>query len=237
MTTKLYWIDQYLTEFSAVVVAANGNELVLDQTAFYPGGGGQPSDSGTITVGGTEFAVVGVRAAADTITHALGTAAALEPGSQAECRIDWDKRYRYMRYHTALHIIDGIVEKRHKGRVTGGQIYYDRARMDFDMPSMDKELSSTIIEEANLVVSEGHQVVAAMLERDEALAKDDLVRTETGRELISGLEKVRVINIVGFDMQSDGGTHVSNTKEVGTIRLSRFDNKGAHNKRVEITVP
>ena len=236
MTKKLYWTDQYMKEFSAKVERANGNEVVLDQTAFYPGGGGQPNDVGTIEINGATASVTALRSDGSDIIHILDKTLPAKPGDDVTGRINWDVRYAHMRYHTTLHIIDNIAERRHNGKPTGNQIYPDRARVDFDMPNLTKELAATIIGEANDVVGQSIEVRARELSREEALRVPDLVRTEPGRELVNKLDRVRVVEIVGFDTQSDGGTHVANTKEIGRISLSKFDNKGAHHKRIEITL-
>jgi misacylated tRNA(Ala) deacylase len=166
----------------------------------------------------------------------LDAAEGITAGSEASCRIDWDRRYAHMRYHTALHIVDGIVHKSYKGKITGGQIYSDRSRMDFDVPGMDRALAEQIIERSQQVADEGRNVVQKFLSKDEALAIPELARTVPGASLLSGLEEIRVIDIEGFDMQLDGGTHVANTREVGKIQLSKYENNGQHNKRVSIVL-
>ncbi len=241
MTEKLYWGDSYLKEFSATVIGTRMLQdgrvaVLLDKTAFYPTSGGQPSDTGTMSYDGRTVSIVDVFKESNDVFHTVDSAEGMKVGDAVECKIDWERRYGHMRHHTALHIIDGVVQKRHSGRITGSQIYADRARMDFDIAGMNREMMQEIIEEAQRVVDEDHSVAVKFLTKDEAMAIPDLSRTGPGNELLAGLEKVRVVDIVGFDMQLDGGTHVASTKEVGKIVLKEYKNNGAHNKRVYITL-
>ncbi len=235
MTERLYWQDPYMKEFEAEVEDINENGVVLNRTAFYPTGGGQPNDTGTIECNGTVYNVVDVSKNGDIIMHKLDKTEGISKGNKIIGRINWERRYAHMKYHTALHIIDGVVYKKYKGGITGGQIYADRARMDFDM-AIDKETVEKIISEAQKVVDENHDVVAKVLSKEEAMNIEGLSRTDPGTELLAKLDSIRVIDIVGFDMQLDGGTHVSKTKEVGKIMLAKYENKGSHNKRITITL-
>lgn len=236
MTEKLYWKDMYAKEFEAKVVSSKGNELILDRTLFYPTGGGQPNDTGKIIYNGAEYNVIDVRQDGD-IVHVLDKEINAKEGDTLKGIIDWERRYKLMRYHTAIHLLDAVIEKNYSaGMLTGGQIYEDRARIDIDMPDLNREKAEQILEEANKVASEGHDVIARFIPKEEALKIERLARTETGKELIKNLDEVRVVEIKDLDMQADGGTHVKNTKEIGTIKLSKFENKGKHNKRVEIVL-
>lgn len=236
MTEKLYWKDMYAKEFEAKVVSSKGNELILDRTLFYPTGGGQPNDTGKIIYNGAEYNVIDVRQDGD-IVHVLDKEINAKEGDTLKGIIDWERRYKLMRYHTAIHLLDAVIEKNYgAGMLTGGQIYEDRARIDIDMPDLNREKAEQILEEANKVASEGHDVIARFIPKEEALKIERLARTETGKELIKNLDEVRVVEIKDLDMQADGGTHVKNTKEIGTIKLSKFENKGKHNKRVEIVL-
>jgi len=236
-TEKLYLENPYLKEIDANIVSSNGNRLVLDKTIFYPGGGGQPFDTGVLRIQGQELKVVGIEKNGDEIVHVLESEPVQKSGS-VHCLIDWDKRYIYMRYHTALHVIDGVIAKNYKSDImaTSGQIYADRARLGFDMPELNKELAEKIVEEADKVAKEGHKVTAREITREEALKIENLARTEPGKRLIESLEKVRIVEIEGVDIQADGGTHVSNTKEIGTISLLKFENKGSHDKNLVIKI-
>ncbi len=235
MTEKLYWNDSYMKEFDAEVVSAEGSEVVLDKTAFYPTGGGQPNDTGILEINGKQYSIVDVKKDGDKIIHVASESVAASAGDKVKGKIDWQRRYMLMRYHTAIHLIDAVVEKYYKsGMLTGGQIYVDRARVDFDMQDLNREKAEEIIGKANEVAKEGHDVVSREISASEASKVPRLARTEPGNELLQNLEKVRVVEIVGLDAQADGGTHVRNTKEIGTITLSNYENKGKHSKRVEI---
>ncbi|MEM3405255.1 MAG: alanyl-tRNA editing protein [Candidatus Micrarchaeaceae archaeon] len=235
MTEKLYWKDQYMREFESKVTKVEGNKLYLEGTAFYPTGGGQPADTGRIIINGKEYRIADVANEGGEIAHISDTVFDVEAGAIAKGIIDWDRRYMHMRLHTAIHLLDAIVEKFYgSGMITGGQIFDDRARIDIDMPDLNKEKAAEIIARANSIAAEGHKVIAREIGKDEALGIERLARTEPGRELIKSLDKVRIVEIEGLDMQADGGTHVRNTSEIGTILLSNYENKGRHSKRVEI---
>ncbi len=234
MTRKLYWEDAYIKEFDAGVVGVDERGIVLDQTAFYPTGGGQLNDTGKIAIDDNEYRVVDVKKEGDIIYHITDTKIVCESGAKAGGRIDWDRRYLLMRYHTFLHVMDAIVHRKHSGKITGGIIYPDRSHMDFDMPELNRELALRIIDETNAVAAEGHTVSSRFLTNWEAMQIPELARTAPGSELVKSLDKIRVVDISGLDFQADGGTHVANTKEIGTMQLSDFKNKGAHRKRLEI---
>ncbi len=236
MTEKIYLVDSYAKEADAVVVAVTGNEVELDRTVFYPTGGGQPSDTGTLLFGSSSAAVTDVRKDGERVIHTVDSASGLSEGMAVHCSIDWNRRYMHMRLHTALHIIDGVVEKKYSGRITGGQIYDDRARMDFDVPGLDKQKAQEIIDDSQKVVDEDHAVSAKSMTKEEAAKVEGIARTAPGEELLEKLDTVRIIDIEGFDFQLDGGTHVAHTKEVGAIRIIKYENKGAHNKRIEIAL-
>lgn len=236
MARKLYWEDAYLKEFDALVKKVDGDKIVMDQTAFYPTSGGQLNDMGRIISAGREYNVVDVKEEDGEVVHSADRPIEIPIGSQVHARVDWERRYSLMRYHTALHVVCAIVEKKHNGVWKGGMIYTDKAHMDFDLPALNRELALQIVEEANAIVREGRRVNSKFITREEALANPSLAKTEPGRELIKRLEKVRVVEIENFDIQMDGGTHVLDTKEIGSIALSNFDNKGSHRKRIEITI-
>ncbi len=236
MTDKLYLNAMYLKGFDAKITKMEGNNVVLDKTAFYPAGGGQPSDTGRLKVNGKEFRVADVKKSGDDILHVMESVEGLSAGDLVDGAIDWEKRYAYMKYHTTIHIIDGIVTRMYagKGFSTGSQIYQDRARVDFDMAELTRELAQKIIDDSNAVARQGRKIIVREVGRDEALNMPNLVRTEPGRELIKKLDVVRIVEIEGLDMQMDGGLHVENSKEIGRIVLSDFSNKGSHHKRVEV---
>ena len=237
MTEKIYLHDAYAKDFEAKVTKVEGASVVLDKTAFYPTGGGQPGDTGFLEINGNRFNVIDVRKAGEEVIHVLDKTQGIEVGAETKGHIDWEKRYAHMRLHTAIHLLDGIIEKYfNAGMLTGGQIYDDRARIDIDMQDLTREKAEEIIKKANEISAEGHEIIVKEISRDEALSIPRLSRTAPGRELISKLDVVRVVEIVGVDEQADGGTHVRNTKEIGRIVLGKYENKGKHNKRVEITL-
>ncbi len=236
MTEKLYLKDMKMKEFDATVVKLDGNSVYLDRTAFYPTGGGQPNDIGKLVFGNGELQIVDVKKDGDDVVHTVQDANGLKEGDSVHGIIDWDTRYAYMKYHTALHLVDAVTIKSFSsnGIMTGGQIYKDRARMDFDMPTLNKELGQQIIDKANEEILNGRRVLVKEISRDEALKIPDLARTAPGRELINRLERVRIVEIEGLDSQADGGLHVDNIKELGKIVLNGYKNNGAHSKRIEI---
>lgn len=235
MTEKLYWKDMNLREFDAKVQEVGPDTLVLDRTAFYATGGGQPNDTGTISYGDRTYKVTDVKKSGDEVIHKMDTTEGLSPGIMVHGVVDWDRRYAHMRYHSAVHVLDGIITKRHgdEGLLTGGQIYQDRARVDLDMQNFSKEFVEQVIQECNSFIQEGHRIYQKEISGEEAKQMKNLARTAPGRELLSSLETVRLIVIEDLDEQADGGTHISNTREIGKLVLNRIESKGKRNKRVE----
>lgn len=238
MTEKIYLKDSYIKELESSVVSSQDNGIILDKTIFYPTGGGQPCDTGVIisSIGGKEYKIIETKKQGNEVLHISQDPTNLSSGEKVICRIDWEKRYMHMKLHTMLHIIDGVVYKKYKGEITGGQIFDNSARMDFDIPGFTKEMLNSIISDAQQVIDEGHSVVPKELTREEAKKIEGIARTAPGAELLEKLDVVRIIDIEGFDFQLDGGTHVANTNELGKISLVKFENKGAHNKRVEFSL-
>ncbi len=233
MTERLYYTDMYGREFDAMVVNVIDNKIVLDRTLFYPTSGGQPNDTGILKCDGKEIEIVDVTHEGDEIMHICKSDPGIKKGDHVHGIIDWDNRYIHMRYHTAVHIIDGVVNNDYKnGMLTGGQIYNDHARVDFSFDMIDKELISEIIEKSQKIIDSGLRVFQREISSDEALKIPGLSRTEPGRRLIEQLDKVRIIEIENFDYQADGGTHVKNTSEVGKIEIIKVENKGKGHKRL-----
>ena len=234
-TEQLYSTDAYVREFDAVVadIAAEGG-LVLDRTAFYPTGGGQPHDLGALTWDGGSTTVVEVRKSGPHVVHKVeGHLPSV--GTRVHGAIDWERRYALMRHHTALHSMSGVIYQLYGATVTGGQMYPDHARMDFLLPDLSSERLQAIEQRTNELLVEGHPVSVRFLPRDEAFAIPDLIRTRVNL-LPEGIDTIRVVNIEGIDQQADGGTHVSNTREVGRVRIVGSENKGKGNKRLEIVL-
>jgi misacylated tRNA(Ala) deacylase len=235
-TELLYSTDAYLRTFDARVeeVTADSGLVVLDRTAFYPTGGGQPHDLGTLTWDGGSASVVEVRKEGLRVVHRVeGDSPAV--GAIVRGEIDWDRRYALMRHHTALHSMSGVIFQLYGATVTGGQMYPDRARMDFLLPDLSAERLAAIEERTNTLLTEGHPVSVRFLPRAKAFALPDLIRTRVNL-LPEGIDEIRVVNIEGIDQQADGGTHVANTREVGRVRIAGSENKGKGNKRLAIVL-
>lgn len=239
MTELLYQTDSYLKEFDATVTAvdAETHAVVLDQTAFYPGGGGQPNDTGQLTSsGGTEYPVTKVKKQGADVLHFLGGDDALpQIGENVHGQIDWDRRYLLMRTHTALHVLCGTVFRDYGALVTGGNMEPGKGRMDFEFERLQGELVGEIEAAVNKEAEAGHDVRVKILPREEAFQIPDLIRTKINL-LPEGITEVRTVEIVGLDLQADGGTHVKNTSEVGMIKVVDYKSKGAINKRIYIEV-
>lgn len=232
MTELLYLADSYLQEFDARVLETTDDAVVLDRTAFYPRGGGQPSDEGTLMVGGQTYRVREVTKEGGRVLHKIDGAPP-PVGSTVRGKIDWERRYALMRYHSALHVMVGVIYNQFGVLVTGGQMYPDRARMDFALEDLDKERVALIERESNRFIEEDRPIHIRILPREEAFRVPELIRTHINL-LPAGIEEVRVVEIEGLDKQADGGTHVRRTGEIGRLRVLRTENKGKINKRLEI---
>jgi misacylated tRNA(Ala) deacylase len=238
MTELLYQTDSYIKDFDAVVAAVLATEraVTLDRTAFYPGGGGQPCDFGTLTVDGVTYPVDKVKKQGDDILHFLGGDQPLPTeGSAAHGTLDWARRYELMRTHTALHILCGTVFRDYGALVTGGEMEPGKGRLDFEFETMHGELVREIEAAINKEAAQGREIRVQILPREEAFQIPDLIRTKINL-LPAGITHIRTVEIVGLDLQADGGTHVRNTSEVGTIRVADYKSKGAINKRIYIEI-
>ncbi|MBK7456703.1 MAG: alanyl-tRNA editing protein [Anaerolineales bacterium] len=238
MTTLLYQTNSYLKEFSAIITAvdAETRAVVLDQSAFYPGGGGQPCDFGTLEVASVMYPVEKVKKQGDDVLHFLGGTDSLPAvNSASHGTLDWVRRYQLMRTHTALHILCGTVFRDYGAKVTGGDMDPLKGRMDFEFENMRAELVNAIETATNLEVQQGRDMRVKILPRDEAFQIPDLIRTKINL-LPEGIMQVRTVEIVGLDLQADGGTHVMNTSEVGRIKVVDYKSKGAINKRIYIEI-
>jgi misacylated tRNA(Ala) deacylase len=234
MTELIYHSDAYLREFDGTVTAAEGNRVVLDRTALYARGGGQPSDFGVLRTGGEEWQVTDSKKQGAEIWHQLDRAAP-PVGAAVHGLVDWDRRYRLMRTHTALHILCGVIFRDLGVSVTGGDMEPLAARMDFELERMSADFAQMIEERINAEVDAARVVRAKILPREEAFQIPDLIRTKINL-LPPDIRQVRVVEIVGLDLQADGGTHVGNTKEVGRIRVVGHESKGKINKRLRIAI-
>lgn len=238
MTDKLYLNDSYLKETEAEVTVVDGNAVQFSRTVFYPTGGGQPADSGKVIHEGKEYIISDVRKNEEEVLHIVDGNFALKEGDKVILELDWNRRMAHMKYHTAIHVIDAAVHLMDNPEmiITGSQISDDHARVDFDFEKLDQDSAKEIIDRSNEILRKNARVNIKNITRDEALSIPGLARTEPGRRLIMSLDSVRVIEIEGVDQQADGGTHVSNTSEVGKIVLNRIKSKGRRNKRMEINL-
>lgn len=231
MTELLYLRDSYLREADAAVRSAGDNAVVLDRTMFYPGGGGQPADTGLLRWPEGEQRVTEMRRDGETVWHVLDGAPP-PSGAAVRAALDWDRRYAIMRHHSALHVLVGAVYRLFNARVTGGAIYPDRARMDFSLEDLNKDRVAEIERETNRVLAEDRPITVRFVTQEE-FARSDLVRL--ARDLVpKDLDRIRVVEIEGYDAQADGGTHVGRTGEVGALRIVKTENKGKANRRLEI---
>ncbi|MCK6540766.1 MAG: alanyl-tRNA editing protein [Anaerolineales bacterium] len=238
MTELLYQTDSYLREFDAVIAAAQEETraVILDKTAFYPGGGGQPCDLGALSVAGVTYPVEKVKKQGDDVLHFLGGDAPLPaPGSASRGTLDWARRYKLMRTHSALHVLCGTVFRDYGALVTGGDMEPLKGRMDFEFETMRGELVREIEAAVNREAAAGREIRVRILSREEAFQIPDLIRTKINL-LPEGITQVRTVEIVGLDLQADGGTHVRSTNEIGKIRVTDYKSKGAINKRIYIEV-
>ena len=229
MTESLFREDSYLRECDATVVSADGESVVLDRTVFYPMGGGQPGDTGTIAWDGMSVSVIDTRYGdGGAIRHLVEPGSALPPaGSAVRAAINWDRRYRHMRMHTALHLLGAVL----RYGVTGGNIGADRSRLDFDMEdTVDKDSVTAAVE---ALVDANHAVRCRWITDEELDTKPELVRTMSVQPP-RGAGKVRLLEIENVDLQPCGGTHLRSTAEVGRVTVSKVEKKGKRNRRVYI---
>ncbi|PKB70003.1 MAG: Ala-tRNA(Pro) hydrolase [SAR202 cluster bacterium Io17-Chloro-G5] len=234
MTELLFHSESYVKEFQAIVTDVVDGGVVLDRTAFYTGGGGQPSDSGTLTAGGREYRVSGVKRADGKLVHQIvGDLPAA--GATVNGLIDWDRRYLLMRTHTALHILCGVVWRDYGALVTGGDMKPGEGRMDFEFENFSAEFVDELEIKVNAEVAADRDIHVNNLTRAEADQVPDLIRTKINL-LPPNIQEIRTIDIHGLDLQADGGTHVANTREVGVIKVVGHESKGRINKRIRIAL-
>jgi len=234
LTRALYLEDSYLRECEAAVVKViEGKKVVLDQTIFYPGGGGQPHDTGKLIRGEEIFNVTYVSKVGDEILHEVNRDG-LVAGDRVRCVVDWDRRYKLMRSHTAAHLFASLVCNETGALVTGNQIEEDKVRFDFSLEQMDRETIMRCVEKSNELFRQDIPVIWYELPREEAMKIPGTVKM--AKALPPEIPKLRIVEIVGVDKQADGGTHVKNLREVGQIRLIKIESKGRLHKRVYFAV-
>jgi len=236
MTKLLFQTDSYLKEFTAKVekVEEELNAVILNQTAFYPGGGGQVFDKGFITFGVKKSTLKRAKSSPDGILHILESGEPLPAVGEAVVGfLDWDHRFKVMRTHTAMHILCGTIFRDYGAMVTGGDMEPLKGRMDFEFENLSKELVSVIEKAVNAEVAAAREIRVDIHSREEAFKIPDLIRTKINL-LPEHISEVRTVEIMGLDLQADGGTHVKNTSEVGPIHISDYKSKGKINKRIYI---
>ncbi|MDP9071428.1 MAG: alanyl-tRNA editing protein [Actinomycetota bacterium] len=229
MTELLYLRDAHLRTFGAKVTEVSERGVALDRTAFYPTGGGQPHDTGTLA--GLRVTAVGKEG--PVVWHTVdGT---LRVGQEVEGAIDWERRHQLMRTHTALHVLCGVIWNEWGKAVTGGDMQPLAARMDFEFDPLPEGFAVTVEQLVNAELGAARPVEVSFLPRQVALADDDLIRTKVNL-IPESVDEIRVVDIVGLDKQADGGTHVARTDEVGRVRVVKTESKGKGNKRIRIEV-
>ena len=236
MTERIYSTDQYASTMDARVVDVDPDDgrVLLDRTVFYPGGGGQPPDTGELVLGEDRLAVVRVAEDDRGVWHWLE--GGLPPaGSPVRGEVDWERRYRLMRTHTAMHALCGVVWARFASPVTGGNMEPGVGRLDFELPDWDPEDRDPLEEELNRQLQAARPVEIGFLPREEADRDPSLIRTKVSL-LPAALREVRVVDIVGLDRQADGGTHVASTREVGQVRIAKVESKGKGFRRIRLAV-
>ena len=238
MTENLSATDAYARSCTARVTATDATAVALDRTVVYPGGGGQPVDRAWLEADdGRRWAATSVRKDGSTLWHELDAADSALPGvgSEVEVELDWERRHQLMRTHSALHVLCGVVWRDHHAQVTGGNMEPLAGRMDFEFESMSGELVGQIEARVNEEIAADREIRVAILPRQEAFAIPDLIRTKINL-LPDGISEVRTIEIVGLDLQADGGTHVAHTGEIGRVTVTGYESKGRINKRIRIAV-
>ena len=232
MTEAIYHKDSYVKEFTATVtgIDAGQNGVYLDRTAFYPGGGGQPYDKGTLIAGEKNYVVS--RANKGNI-HIIEGDDLPQVGTEVTGKLDWDRRYKLMRVHTAMHILCGVVWRDYGASVTGGDMDVLKGRMDFEFERLEQETIAEIEATINVEMAKDYPLQVRVFPREEAFKIPDLIRTKISL-LPEGIPEVRTVEIVGLDLQADGGTHVARTGEVGSIHVVKYKSKGGINKRLYV---
>ena len=234
MAKALFLEDSYLRECDATVVSVkDGKYIVLDQTIFYPRGGGQPWDTGKIIKGDEPYDVVYVGKFSGEISHEVDRAG-LRQGDYVHCVLNWNRRYKLMRSHTAAHVFATLLCNGTGALITGNQLEEDKVRFDFSLEEYDREILSTYIDRTNELLGEDIPVKWYELPKEEALKIPGVIKM--AEALPPDIPRLRIVEIVGVDKQADGGTHVRNLREVGQIRILKTQNKGKNNRRVYFTL-
>ena len=232
MTRKLFWEDAYVREFDATVSSVDGNQVVLDQTAFNPRGGGLVGDLGTLD--GVRVLDT-IKASADSIAHVLEGTHSLAAGNTVHGALDWNRRHRIMRMHTSAHLLSAIFNKETGALITGNQIEPDKSRIDFSLDDFDREKMLVYCSQANEAIAKNPPVKTYFMKREEALEIPGI--TKLASVMPPDVKDLRIVEIEGYDLQADGGVHVKNLGEVGKIEPLKFENKGKSNRRMYFAIP
>jgi misacylated tRNA(Ala) deacylase len=229
MSELAYLDDCYAKEVEATVLRSEGKTIVLDKTLFYPVGGGQPTDTGKIISQKGEFTVLNVKKVGDAVEVELDREGIIT-GDKVRCVLDWNRRYKLMRYHTACHIFSAAVHEATGARITGNQIQEDGARVDFDLENFDREQIKQFEDRANEYVRKAIPITIKNLAREDAFAIPAVFKLKN--VLPPSIENIRIIDVPGCDTQACGGTHVANTSEIKGLTVTKVENKGKNNRRI-----
>lgn len=233
MTTDLLFLrDAYVRECDATVQEIRDNAVVLDRTIFYYTGGGQPHDTGLLN----GQLVVDVKKVDGDVLHFLADGAVLPAvGDTITCILDWERRHKLMRTHTAMHVLCGVIWNEWKVPVTGGNMEPLSARMDFEFPEVPEGFAARVEDLVNEAIQQDYPIEVSFLPRDTAVVDEDLIRTKVSL-IPESVPEIRVVDIVGLDKQADGGTHVASTKEVGALKVVKLENKGKGFRRIRVSI-
>lgn len=235
-TKPLYLYDSYLKEFEAKIQRVTGNQIILDQTAFHPLTGGVAYDTGYLTKGNMKCKVIKVEINKETkeVIHMLEEEVNLRQGDLVKGILDWERRYRLMRLHTAAHLIAAIMYRDYNALITGGQVDYKHAKLDFNLPKTNREIFEAAVEKANKEASKNIPLKIYFLTREEALKISGVVKL--AERMPPEEKELRIVEIPGIDIQADGGPHVKNTEEIEEILLVKIENKGKNKRRIYFDV-
>lgn len=238
-TELVYSSDSYLKELDAEIIEVTPEGVILDKTIFYPQGGGQPSDKGTISSkdGDIQIAITGMKKEAGKLIHIIVPEQEnkFTVGDKVKAKIDWDYRFKLMKHHTSLHVLSAVVYRKFNAKVTGGTIYEDKARLDFDLPELNRETALGLVQETNEELQKDHKISVEFVSREEADSRPELIRTKINL-LPASVSEIRLVKIGDIDLQADGGLHVNSTNEIGILELKKIENKGKGRKRISIGI-
>ena len=235
-TKQLYLYNSYQKSFEAIVQRINNNEVVLDQTVFHPLTGGVACDTGYLSANGDEHSIMQVAINRENreITHFANEAANWKIGDKIQGEINWGRRHRLMRLHTAAHLIAAVLYRDYNALITGGQVNVDQAKLDFNLEKTERITFEDAVAKANIEVRKESELKVYFLEREEALKTQGIVKL--AERMPPDVRNLRIVEIPGIDLQADGGPHVRNTQEIGDIRIVKIENKGKTQRRVYFTV-